>query len=409
MAKLKDKEPYPSPFLGKYLIRNRLANYLLTLFDFVLSISVGLFIKKRRKISPPSSILLSNPAHLGDIIMSTAILPVLKKAFPGIKIGIVVGSWAKMVIQGHPGIDFVHTVDHWKANRTALPFHRKFLHYRKTLKKALKEIKALHYDVSVDLCYYFPNLSPLMWRAKIPTRIGYITAGCAALLTHPRAWIYKEQSVADYFFDLLSIIGPLHALRQEMRTSLPPIRTNSSLDISYFIIHMGSGNPVKEWPLEKWRELTIKLVQKRFLIMFTGKGEKEQRAIEEVTKGLPNTRNLCDDLSWEEFVALITNAELLIGVDTSAGHIAGAVNTPTVLIYSGINPLIHFSPYSKITKILTHPVPCLPCFRMRGCPSTACVRKLSVETVYDTVLESRRCISSQSSSKKRALSSITTS
>lgn len=212
MAKLKDQEAYSSPFLGKYLIRNRPANLLLTCFDFLLSITIGLFIKKHRAIVPPSSILLSNTAHLGDIILSTAVLPALKKAFPDCKIGIVLGSWAKPLVKDHPYIDCIHTVDHWKTSRAPLSFYKKYLLYRKSYRKALHEIKARNYSISVDLCFHFPNLAPLMWRAKIPSRIGFATAGCTPLLTHPTAWIYKDQSVVDYFLDLLNVIRPMAPL-----------------------------------------------------------------------------------------------------------------------------------------------------------------------------------------------------
>lgn len=170
--------------------------------------------------------------------------------------------------------------------------------------------------------------------------------------------------------------------RHEMRTSLPPIKPTKKIpDIPYVVIHMSSGNPVKNWPREKWRELTTKLIQEGFSILFTGKGEKENNEIIEVTKSLKRTYNLCDNLSIEEYVAVIANAKLLIGGDTSAGHIASAVQTPAVLIYTGINPRKLWQPFSDKLKILTHPAACHPCFRPDGCPSMACVRDISVDTV----------------------------
>src|SRR5690242_12990512 len=70
----------------------------------------------------PKRILVVNGAHVGDVVMSTAVLGALRSAYPASEIGFVAGSWSKMVVTNHPMVDFVHVVDHWKMNRSRRSF-----------------------------------------------------------------------------------------------------------------------------------------------------------------------------------------------------------------------------------------------------------------------------------------------
>ncbi len=186
-------------------------------------------------------------------------------------------------------------------------------------------------------------MSPLFFQARIPHRIGYTSAGLSPFLTHRMKWENKPQSAAQYFLDLLAPILPI--TQTSLKSSLPPIsQTLKRPTQKYCIVHMGSGNPAKEWPLSQWRALTERLSSQGHYLVFTGKGEKEERDIQTVTHNISNTLNLCNQLDWDEYVALIKEATLLIGVDTSAGHVAAAVDTPSVLLYSGLNPLAHWRP-----------------------------------------------------------------
>src|ERR1700757_1328965 len=65
----------------------------------------------------PKRILVLNGAHIGDIVISTSILPILRSAYPNAQIGFVTGSWSQMVLKDHPDVYFIHCVDHWWINR----------------------------------------------------------------------------------------------------------------------------------------------------------------------------------------------------------------------------------------------------------------------------------------------------
>ena len=193
-----------NPLKGKYLVQNPLANAFLRCVDFLLSS----FPRKRNTPIPqmPKSILVSNLAHMGDVLIMTSFLAVLKRLIPDVKIGVVVGSWSLPLVKNHPCIDRIHIVDHWKLNRSSAPKWKKIVHYFKTKKTAVHEIRNEKYPIAIDSYSFFPNSIPLLWQAGIPVRIGYISGGFGPLLTHPIPWKRLNQHLIHYYKPFLDLL-----------------------------------------------------------------------------------------------------------------------------------------------------------------------------------------------------------
>lgn len=359
----------------KYPIHNKLAYFFIACTDWVLQKCV---VQKKVPISVPKRILICNTAHLGDVILTTALLPVLRKALPQAHLSMLVGSWSRPLVEKHPLLDCFHMIDHWKVSRFKEPLLIKCIRYLKMRRKVRKEIR--HYDLAIDCGLHFPNMAPLLWSASIPIRIGFVSAGFSPLLTHALPWNpLQNRSVMEAFVSLLELL-PIQIDHAILRPSIPITPPNPQ---SYIVIHMGSGNPQKNWPEANWKELATRLAQEGRRLLFTGIGQEENQAIERVIAQVPQAENLCGKLSCQQFASTIQNATLLIATDSSAGHIASAVGTPAVLLYTGIHPRNVWSPFNNRQQILTHPMPCSPC--LKGCKSMACIRAISVDAVYGAI------------------------
>ncbi len=362
----------------KYPIFKPLAYWLLFFFDLVLDVCVAPWLKKPdlAHISH-KKILVCNGAHLGDVILTTALLPVLKAVFPEAKIAFLIGNWSSSVVENHPLIDAVYTVDHWKLNRSNLSRIQKLSRYFKTRRRAKELLRQEKFDLALDCNLHFPNMAFLLWQAQIPVRIGFENAGLSGWLTHIKRDPHINQSVVETFLLLLEDfqIKPSQELLQPSLAQGPCPKQN------YIVIHMGAGDVKKNWPKEKWRALVKKLVQDGENLIFTGRGNCSDS--EYALEHLPRVQNLCNKQSWNEFTALIAAAKLLISLDTSAGHVAAAVGTPAVLLYTGIHPPRRWAPLGAEITILTEPTPCSPC--LKGCSEMRCIRSILVEQVYNTV------------------------
>jgi ADP-heptose:LPS heptosyltransferase len=374
-----------SPLKNGYLIQNPVANWVVKSIDRILRFWMR-GEERNFSIPPPKKILLSNLGQLGDVVLMSSLFPVLKEALADVKLGVVVGSWAEKMVRDHPLIDHVHVVDHWKIARSQGSFWEKFQKTARMSRAARKEMIRVGYDVAIECNFHFPNTISLAYRAKIPVRLGYTSGGFAPLLTHALSWTVKEQSVAMYALALIQRFLVLNKV--DLKPSLPAVQPlTQPLPSDYVVIHMGSGHPMKEWPLSKWKELCKALHQEGHFLVFTGKGDKEGQNIAEVMAELDCCINLCNRLSWEECISLVKGAQLLVSVDTGLAHVAAGTDTSAVLIYTGIHPKNLWWPLGNKTTVLVHSVSCSPCHLSQGCREMACIREVSVQEVYQACVD----------------------
>lgn len=383
----------PLPVMrGRYCRRHRLVNSAMWGVDALLTACLPLR-ARGGEIAVPRRLLISNVAHLGDLVVATSVLPVLKSAFPECRIGFLIGSWSLPVLDGHPLVDDIHILDHWSTNRAPLSHGQKWRQYRETRRQALREVRAARYDTALDLHWNFPNTLPFLWQARIPARIGYGSAGFGPLATHCVGFDARPLSVGARHLGLVRRLPVCEGDLVQAAPNLPPVDAAdiAALDRElqagglagedYVVFHVGAGLHLNVWPTAKWRSLAERLVAEGRRLVFTGVGDRDQALIAEITAGLNGCVSLCGRLSWGGFVAAIARARLLVCVDTVAGHISGAVGTPCAVIVTGRHPYL-WHPQGQGYRVLIHTVPCAPCHRGRGCADMECIRDLEVEQVY---------------------------
>jgi ADP-heptose:LPS heptosyltransferase len=378
-----------SPLRRRYLARNPILVWGLTAVDTLLSVRGGGTRGAREEVGAPRRVLLSMGGHLGDVVIASSVLPLVRSVWPETEIGLLVGSWSRSVVERHPLVRWIHTVDHWKLNRSETGHAQKLRRFRSTRRRALHEIRAIGYDAAVDLYPLFPNTIPLLWRAGIPVRAGYESGGFGGLLTHPVPWADTERHMAEAHRELLSMLDSRFAPPGRLRYSLPGSgQAGVSSELvggDYLVLHTGAGLRLKEWPAERWRALVDRLTADGHTLVFTGRGEEQVGEVDRIIEGRAKCLNLCDRLGWDEFITTLAGARLVISVDSVAGHLAAAVNTPVVVLMSGMNRIGQWIPLGDSVTTVTHPVPCAPCHRSRGCAAMTCVREIRVEDVLRAV------------------------
>jgi len=397
-----------SPTRGKYLVQNPAGYVPLFLADCFLGILTRFGKKHPKNIPEPKKILLSNGAHLGDVLLSTGILKVLKEMFPNAEFGFLTGSWSRQILEDHPMVDHLHLVDHWKLNRSKNSRYRKLLRYLEMRENAKNEIERIGYDLAIDLYCYFPNTIPLLYQAGIPVRIGFTSGGFGPLLTHSldfrdegKSILWHENELvrsclltSDEPLSYAPCLSPPRALDDRIRAK---ISGGPSFDAPYLVFHMGSGSAIKEWPAKNWHALAALFSGTDGRIVLTGVGEREHSLVNRLKSSDPDRFvDLCDQLDWKEFCSVIGGAELVVTVDSVAGHIAAATGIPCVVIGNGVNPPAQWQPLSDVSHVLIHSVPCAPCYRSRGCKGMECIAEITPQEVFEAagiVLEGKGRVS----------------
>lgn len=383
-----DRHPL-SPQRGLYFIRNRFFNAVICCIDAILRVLTAA--RRSPTQLPVTRILIANCAHLGDVVLSTAILPVIKAAFPDARIGMLVGSWAAPVVQGHSMLDWVHQLDHWRFNRSDLPRWEKIKIWRRSRLEALGEIRRVDYDIAIDLYFHFPNSILLLWQSGIKERIGYTSAGLGALLTRAMNinMHTSQRYIIDYHLDLVRQIPSIGQLDVALARPLIPrtsVDTQAFTGLSsYTVLHMGCGSALRDWPHFSWVALAHQLQTRGHRLVITGAGKRDKSKIDRFRAEVADVVDLCDKLNWNEFVEVIGAATLVVTGNSAAMHIATATDTLAVVLNHGMENLFQWNPMQPKVQVLMHPVPCAPCYRKEGCSSMACIREISPNAVISAI------------------------
>lgn len=338
----------------------------------------------------PRRILILNGAHIGDIVISTSLLPVLRSAYPKAQIGFLVGSWSKMVVENHPFVDYVHVIDHWWHNRSRVGCGTKLRQFYTSRRGALREIRQMRYDIAICIYpYLLPDLMNFAWIAGIPIRLGFRRSMFASLATAAvnvpdNPFLHQGAIMAEVLKPLSLDATHLERRKAQLAEngdrSIREVKALLGMehmnDATYQVIHMGSGALNRELPIAFWREIARELSHSSTLV-FTGKGDREARNAASVIDGLDRCVNACGALSWDGFVAAIRHARMLYGVESMAGHVAAAVGTPFVVAYTGMAGVARWRPESELGTVLSLHLNCAPCQRMNGCKEMPCLRKIT--------------------------------
>jgi ADP-heptose:LPS heptosyltransferase len=353
----------------------------------------------RNPVSTPKRVLLLNPTHIGDIVISTSLVGVLKSAFPGVEIGFVTAGWSQCVIREHPLVTYSHRIDHWRMSREDVSLPEKMWRYFKTRRQALKEIRNVKYDMALHLNAGFIDLLDVSAAAGIPVRVAFDKSMWApwatVLVAYPEEMVFKHHGECQT--ELLRKIGIAEKHFAERRSSLAPSSAAATAELSqligrpgeplprYVIIHMGAGASFKEMTPAFWHEVAAAHCHD-LTVVFTGKGAREWQNIEHAMDGLPHCVNACDRLSWQGFVAAVRQAEALYGVDSVAGHVAAAVGTKSIHVYCGSAGVPRWRPESTKSIVWTNAVLCSPCHRKRGCAEMTCIKGIEPLQILETAL-----------------------
>lgn len=147
--------------------------------------------------------------------------------------------------------------------------------------------------------------------------------------------------------------------------------------------------PAKRWPAEFYVSLARRLTEATGypVRLYGAAGDRE--ACRRIASAVPGTENLAGRTTLEEFLSSLARSRLVVCNDSGAMHAAALLGIPVVALFGSTDPL-RTGPLGSSARILSHPVPCGPCFR-RTCPrDLACLRRIDPETVFSVCREQLR-------------------
>ena len=326
----------------KYVYKKKVYITLFSILDGIGNIIVSPIRWLRRKdVVVAKKILIIRCDHIGDVIASSVVLKPLRKAYPEAIIDVLTSSSGADILKGDPNIDNVISF-----NAPWFIRNRKGESVIAGVRNMVRAIKKGKYDIAIDLRGDARHILA-MFISGIRKRISYGITGGGFLLTHevPCAGLEHETKRNIDLLAPLKIFPDKVAV--ELRSADSDIKDAKSLvresDIkgSYVVIHPVSGRTSKNWSPDKFACIIKFLKDKKNMtpVMIGSMSDKE--TLEDLGEG---TIDLCGKTSLGMLGPIISEASLFVGLDSGPAHIAAAVGTPTVILFSGTDDPDQWAP-----------------------------------------------------------------
>jgi heptosyltransferase-2 len=358
----------------------------------------------------PRRILLIQLDHLGDAVLSSPLLPRLRRAYPRARIDVLASASNQAVFQADPHVHRVHVAPrNWFERRPgSWSVFWALIDLRATL-------RAGRYDLGIDVRGDVLT-ALLMALAGIHRRVGWSMGGGAFLLTDVAEWVPGRHEVRSRLA-LLDLLGlpeedeaarvlvypddadrervarrlgltwhdgkrsgdrrksKVAARRKRLKGSRPVGETPTDIEGLHaggfvgspplLAVHLGAGTAAKRWPMHHWNALLDEFLEEGWRVVVVGSADDAE--LSRQVKPHPGLRDWTGRLALTETAALLERADLFIGADSGPAHLAACAGTPSVVLFSGTNRSGQWRPWSRKSLVLKARVPCRPC-HCKVCP-----------------------------------------
>jgi ADP-heptose:LPS heptosyltransferase len=138
-------------------------------------------------------------------------------------------------------------------------------------------------------------------------------------------------------------------------------------------LHLGSGNHLRRWPVERFVRLAEGLIPAG-LVLLGGPGERSlaRRFLDLWGPLEPRPLDLSGRTALKDLGPVLAGLDLFVSADTGVMHIAAASGAKTLAVFGGPALAGETGPYAPGSVIVQGRGPCAPCPENRPCPSRPC-------------------------------------
>jgi ADP-heptose:LPS heptosyltransferase len=158
----------------------------------------------------------------------------------------------------------------------------------------------------------------------------------------------------------------------------------------YIVLSIGTKISVNDWGHENWRLLVKALGRtgRKLGCVFIGSADEAARAEESLQSWSGPRLNLCGHLAPRTSAAILSGALVFVGHDSGPMHLAAAVGTRCVAIFSARNPPGQWFPLGTGHQVLYRRVSCAAC-GLDNCTTEQkrCIRGITVDEVVAAVTQ----------------------
>lgn len=300
-------------------------------------------------------ILLIQTAFPGDAVLTLPLIQEAQKKYPSSKIDVLCIPSTSILFQASPYVNSVIEFD--KKEK-----HKGFV----SLFKLIFKIRSQHYDY-IFSPHRSARSSVISYFSSAKKTISFDKSALSFLydkrVQYRKDWHEVQRNLAlldsEFAEDNWKILPEVN-IKPEQKKDVDNLL--SQVDYSKLIaIAPGSVWETKKYPIEHYKDLAHKLVEKEYTIVILG-GKEDFDLGEKLREGNSRILNFCGKLDFIQSIYLLTITDLLISNDSAPTHLGMCADIPVLTIYCSTVPQFGFYPYNnKSDYISLDDLYCKPC------------------------------------------------
>ncbi len=279
-------------------------------------------------------VLLIKTSSLGDVIHTLPALTDAARALPGIQFDWVVEEGFAEIPRWHPAVANVFPVAlrRWRKNLFKTWRNGEWQRFKDSLSQQ-------PYDLILD--------------AQGLLKSAFLTRYARGPVVGLDAHSAREPFASRFYQRGISVAWGQHAVErvrqlfaQALGYALPATTGDYGLnrarlgaavaDAPYVLFLHGTTWATKHWPEPYWRELAERLSTDGWLVRLPWGNAEEKARAERIAQALPTVQVL-PKLNLAAVAAQLAGATACVAVDTGLGHLAAALDVPTLSLYGPTN------------------------------------------------------------------------
>ena len=286
-----------------------------------------------------SHILIIRLSAFGDVAMTVPAISVLRDNHPGVKITILTTEFFSTLYNQIPNINFLFFK----------PKHKSIY----GLFHLSRQIMQINPDHIIDLHDVLRTKILRIFLAFKFNRILIIDKGRKEKKSLINGTIFRRlKTMHQRYADVFSL--------EKMNIDLELFNTYSKININNKIhefdlnkrligIAPFAGHNCKEYSLANILKL-IDLIGPSYQILIFGAPGEEEKKIKKISQEKTNTHIISSNYSLSEQMAVISNLDVMISMDSANGHIASLFGVNVITIWGATHPFTGYSPFNQPNK-----------------------------------------------------------
>jgi heptosyltransferase-1 len=341
-------------------------------------------------------VLIVKTSSLGDVVQTFPVVNYLRQIDPEIEIHWVAERSVTGLLEAHPGVDRVITIQSkkWRGALFSRSTYQEFKAFR-------NELRLVEYDVVFDL--QGNSKSALVTaQARSKHKVGFGKKGVTEypnlLVTNQRYNLPVGKSVREgYLYPVQRYFKNFQKLERERL--VPDLSETDEKELQRWLrrprlwkgkrimVCPGSAWKNKRVPVESLVALLELIKEKEDVAFFFMWGSQEERALAARLQGhFPNISVMVDELPLPVFWAFMEKVDLLISMDSLPLHLCATTSTPS-LSFFGASSAQKYKPMGQDHVAVQGTCPYnvkfeKRCPRLRVCGTSECVKNLPVSKMY---------------------------